>query len=168
MNETDSDVREYVTRKSEDIRRSVVLRKIASLVDSVNREESGKTIVAIGTFLGFVSLIAIYTLVAWWFPGGHAVLVLFVGFFVWIAFVVFLVARFLGKRKQEERPNSSVVGYVVAGTLLVLALFAVGAAHILWGPKGLLFALSLWVGGLFGVVIVWWFGRRSAKPNRRF
>lgn len=87
----------------EDIQGSADLRKIAALVDSWKREEHGKTRVAIGAFLGFVALIAIFFLAALFLPLGSALFVFPIGFVAWIALVVSLMTRFLGKRRKPDR-----------------------------------------------------------------
>jgi hypothetical protein len=106
--ETDNQIREYVATNFEHLQSSGVFRRLKALVDSWHAEERGKANVAVRAFLGFVALLAFIVVMAVLFEGVAAGGVatsraLFIGFFsavftgclVWIAFVFYLVSKFL-------------------------------------------------------------------------
>jgi hypothetical protein len=105
MTQDNSEIREYVEKKSEQMKSSVMFGRIKALVDTWNHEERGKSKVAIGALLGFVALVGILFLAGPLLPRGYSILVLLVGICIWIGFVAVLMIKHLGKRRTGFKRN---------------------------------------------------------------
>jgi len=102
--EQDDEIREYVRFKSTRLMSAVAYRKLKAAVLAWEREEQAKSRVFSRAVLGLLVLFVFAGLVAlvtrryagFWISGG---------FLVWVAYVVALMRRHLGKHTEDDRDS---------------------------------------------------------------